>query len=273
MKESIRNTYVETKNALQQQSAGATMEGVTSTGRDNMDAYVPEPSASTSEEPCFTEGPRPVVDCFEAHLDDTPPLDKPPDKLPEVRAPRPPVTSYHVESPPASQGGLSHVKERAHMDMSTETSRPGMPSEDSLDQESRSVLLYQGQDVSQPDWETSFALVSTTRPTPPGNMSEPGYSLTDGREQVQPLEGGSGGIVQTTGEGTNYRMVLDDDPNAVDSLHVEIQRLQARIMSRLRDSAAPSDVSSLTAIHVYSYSCDYRTFSPLSSIVTILHSI
>lgn len=229
------------------------MEGGTSIGRNLTNGYVPQPSTSIPEDRQgempgnFTDGPGtlPVADFIQPQEDSTPPLDKPPDKPPEVRAPRPAIqSSYHVESPSASHTGMS--KERAHMDMGTETSQqPGMPSEDSLDQESRSVLLYQGQDMSQPDWETSFALVSTTRPTPPGNnVSEPGYStLTDGREQVQPFEGGGGGMVQTTGEGSNYRMVLDDDPNAVDSLHVEIQRLQARIMSRLRDTAAPPDVS------------------------------
>jgi len=250
VKESIRNTYVETKNALQQQSSGTDLEGGTSIGRDLTDGYLPPASTSNSEDrpeemPCFTDGPGslPVVDCFEPQDGCTPPLDKSPDS--EIRAPGPALTSYHVESPSASHTAVSsHVKERAHMDMGTETSRePGILSEESFDQESRSVLLYQGQDMSQPDWETSFALVSTTRPTPPGNTAEPGYSLTDGSEQVQPSECGGGGLVQTAGEGSSYRMILDDDPNAVDNLHVEIQRLQARIMSRLRDTSALPDVS------------------------------
>lgn len=43
--------------------------------------------------------------------------------------------------------------------------------------------------------------------------------------------------MQTLREGP-YRIILDDDPNVVDSLHLEIQRLQDRIMSRLRDSTA-----------------------------------
>lgn len=250
MKEYIRNTYVETKNALQQQGAGTNLEGGTSIGRDRIDGYTAQPSTSNSEDqqgeitPCYTEGPGlvPVADCFEPQLqgDSTTPLDKPPES--QFGAPRPDLTSYHVESPSASHTGMSsQAKERAHMDMGAETSR--QPGEESLEQDSRSVLLYQGQDVSQPEWETSFALVSTTRPTPPGNMAEPGYGLTDGGVQVQPYEGcHGGGMFQTTGDGS-YRMVLDDDPNAVDSLHVEIQRLQARIMSRLRDTAAPPDVS------------------------------
>lgn len=272
VKESIRNTYVETKNALQQLSAGTNFEGGTSIERDRTDGYVPQASTSNPEDqqgemPCFPDGTGslPVADCFEPQDDSTPPFDKPPDS--EVRAPA--MTSYHVESPSASHTGMSsHVKERAHMDMGTETSeKPGMPSEESLDQESRSVLLYQGQDMSQPDWETSFALVSTTRPTPPGNMAEPGYSVTDGRAQVQPaFESGGGGMVQTTGEGS-YRMILDDDPNAVDSIHVEIQRLQARIMSRLRDTAAPPDLS-FSGLCINP--CNVRNLSPLSLIVVFM---
>ena len=35
----------------------------------------------------------------------------------------------------------------------------------------------------------------------------------------------------------------DDDPSAVNSLHTEIQNLQARIISRLRDSPRPDTVS------------------------------
>ena len=46
-----------------------------------------------------------------------------------------------------------------HIDMSTETQMQA--SEETLDQESRSVFLYQGQGILQPDWETLFALVST----------------------------------------------------------------------------------------------------------------
>lgn len=37
---------------------------------------------------------------------------------------------------------------------------------------------------------------------------------------------------------------IDDDPSAVNSLHVEIQNLQARIMSRLRESPPRPDTVS-----------------------------
>lgn len=134
--------------------------------------------------------------------------------------------------------GSSSFDEHAQMNLDSATWR--QPSGETLDQNSRSVLLYQVQDMVQPDWETSFALVSTTRPTPPGYMVEPGsYSLTEGEEQEQALSaavGGGAGVLQITGE-SPHRMILDDDPNAVECLHLEIQRLQTRIMSRLRDSA------------------------------------
>ncbi|KAG0604409.1 hypothetical protein M758_10G169900 [Ceratodon purpureus] len=234
VKESLRHTYFQAKSTLQQQSAGT--------------SFLPPPFANNSEDqqadmPPRTDGPGPLagmIDRFEPtpyQDDSTTHLDiKPPDS--DVGGPLPATAPHRAESMSAPQlGSSSQVEERAHMDMATSAA-------ESLDQESRSVLLYQGQDMSQPDWETSFALVSTTRPTPPGYMAEPGYAPPDVREQSeQALEGGGGGMVQTTGEGP-YRMILDDDPSAVDSLHIEIQRLQARIMSRLRDSAAPPDDSS-----------------------------
>jgi len=140
----------------------------------------------------------------------------------------------------AELGASSCFDEHAQINMDSATRR--QPSEETLDQSSRSVLLYQVQDLVQPDWATSFALVSTTKPTPPRYMVEPGsYSLTDGEEQEQEQAlaaavGGGAGVLQTTGE-SPYRVILDDDPNAIDSLHLEIHRLQTRIMSRLRDSA------------------------------------
>jgi hypothetical protein len=229
----LRHTYVEAKNAIQQQSAGI--------------SFLPPPSTTYSEDqqgdmPSRNDGPGPgIADCFEplpCQDDSTPHLDiKPPDS--DVGALPSAMASHQAESLSAPHLGISsQVDERAHMDMGTSAA-------ESLDQESRSGLLYQGQDMSQPDWETSFALVSTTRPTTPGYMAEPGFAPTDGRVQSeQALEGGGRGMVQTTREGP-YRMILDDDPSAVDSLHIEIQRLQARILSRLRDSAAPLDVSFL----------------------------
>lgn len=85
----------------------------------------------------------------------------------------------------------------------------------------------------QTDWETSFALVSTARPPPShGSAPEASGAVT---ELQQDWGGGSGegsGRARTAADGP-FRMVLDDDPRAVDSLHVEIQRLQARIMNRL----------------------------------------
>jgi hypothetical protein len=228
-KQSMRQTYEEAKNALQQQSASTSLEGAPKLiRRDRSYAYVTEAPSTTyyedqqegipSRTDALPESLPGIADGFEplpCQHDSTPPLEKPPDSGMGV-------SSRQLDEP-------------AHTDMSTETHQQA--SEETLDQESRSVLLYQGQDMSQPDWETSFALVSTTRPTPPGYIGEAGsYALTDLQEQ-QPVEAG-GGVLQTTGEGS-YRMIMDDDPNAVDSLHLEIQRLQARIMSRLRDSAGP----------------------------------
>ena len=225
-KQSIRQTYDEAKNALQQQSASASLEGApTLLRRERSHAYgtVEGPSGSTYDEdqqegiPSSTEALRsePLPDMADCDHS-TPTLEKPPDLAVGVSSRQP--------------------DEPAHIDMSTETQMQA--SEETLDQESRSVLLYQGLGMSQPDWETSFALVST-RPTSAGYMAEPGsHALTDQQEQ-QTLEAGGGGMFQTTsGEGP-YCMIFDDDPNAVDSLHLEIQRLQARIMSRLRDSAGP----------------------------------
>lgn len=228
----MRQTYDDAKNVLQQQSGGASLEGApTLLRRGPSYAYVTDAPSTTyyedqqEEAPSRTDAlPEPSPDCFEppCQNDSTPTLEKPPDSVMGV-------SSRQLDEP-------------AHMDMGTETQRQA--SEETLDQESRSVLLYQGQDISQPDWETSFALVSTTRPTPPGYMAEPGSSALADQHEQQPVEAGGAGVLQTTGEGP-YRMLLDDDPNAVDSLHLEIQRLQARIMSRLRDSAGP-EVSTLS---------------------------
>lgn len=227
----MRQTYEEAKNALQQQSASTSLEGApTLIRRDRSYAYVTEAPST----PYYGDQQEEIPSRTDAL----------PESLPGIADGFEPLPGQHdsttpLEKPPDSVMGVSsrQLDEPARTDMGTETHRQA--SEETLDQESRSVLLYQGQDMLQPDWETSFALVSTTRPTPPaGYTGEPGsYAMTDQQEQ-QPLEAGGGGVLQTTEEGP-YRMILDDDPNAVDSLHLEIQRLQARIMSRLRDSAGP----------------------------------
>ncbi|KAL3697694.1 hypothetical protein R1sor_011770 [Riccia sorocarpa] len=93
----------------------------------------------------------------------------------------------------------------------------------------------------QTDWETSFALVSTARPPSHAVVMEPPGSASEFHQD----RGGSGdvsGRIRTSAEGP-FRMVLDEDPGAVDSLHVEIQRLQARIMSRLKDSPTQEEGS------------------------------
>jgi hypothetical protein len=87
----------------------------------------------------------------------------------------------------------------------------------------------------QTDWETSFALVSTARP-PSHHGSGPEASAAVQLHQDWGSSGEGSGRLRTSAEGP-FRMVLDEDPGAVDSLHVEIQRLQARIMSRLKDSS------------------------------------
>ncbi|OAE30758.1 hypothetical protein AXG93_2265s1170 [Marchantia polymorpha subsp. ruderalis] len=92
----------------------------------------------------------------------------------------------------------------------------------------------------QTDWETSFALVSTARP-PAHTVLEPSGSASD-LLQDRTGSGDMSGRVRTSAEGP-FRMVLDEDPGAVDSLHVEIQRLQARIMSRLKDSPSQEEGS------------------------------
>ena len=98
----------------------------------------------------------------------------------------------------------------------------GDPSDDRNPQ----AVYFQGQDNSQHDWETSFALVSTTRPT----------SLVGPSDQ----ELGLGADPTNRSDGSMVR--ISDDQSAVDSLHFEIQRLQARIMSRLREPPTPGSV-------------------------------
>ena len=85
-----------------------------------------------------------------------------------------------------------------------------------------SALYMHGQDTSQRDWEASFDLLATMRPTAT-NLGVTGPSYED----QNPSESSSMVCVTT-------------DQGAVDSLHVEIQRLQARIMNRLRDPPLPN---------------------------------
>lgn len=246
-KEPTPLTYDDAKNDLQQYSASTSFEGGPRSRRHRGYAYITEGPSTTcceGQQPGDLSSrievlPEPLpclVNSFELtprQQYSTPLLDKP---LEAVIG-----TTPHK----AEVGASSCLEERAQMDLGSEICR--QPSEETLDQDSRSVLLYRVKDMVHPDWETSFALVSTTRPTPPGS-----YSLTDGREQEQSLlaaGGGEAGDLQTTGEAP-YRMTLDDNPNAVDSLHLEIQRLQARIMSRLRDSVMP-EVSILTCKSLY----------------------
>lgn len=79
-----------------------------------------------------------------------------------------------------------------------------------------SALYMHGQDTSQRDWEASFDLLATMRPTTSNlGVTSPSH------EDQNPSESSS-------------MVCITTDQGAVDSLHVEIQRLQARIMTRLR---------------------------------------
>lgn len=203
VKESMRHAYIQAKNALQQQSSASSDDGGISSasGHARAYAYASDPSSTQQEEPPQHE--------FMA----------------------------------LQRGGQSSMmtapmpEDTMVVDIGTETLQhpDGQEDEEAIEMEGHTIL-YQAQDTSQPDWETSFALVSTTRPNPSGGMAEPGFTpVTEMSQQDRPPEGPGTASVQTSGEGP-FRMVLDDDPGAVDSLHMEIQRLQARIMSRLRDS-------------------------------------
>lgn len=97
---------------------------------------------------------------------------------------------------------------------------------DSNDEQNPQAVYFQGQDNPQQDWETSFALVSTTRPT----------SIVGGSDQ----EMGQAGDLGNRSDSSMVR--VSDDQSAVDSLHFEIQRLQARIMNRLREPPTPGSV-------------------------------
>ncbi|CAM6103626.1 unnamed protein product [Calypogeia fissa] len=94
----------------------------------------------------------------------------------------------------------------------------------------------------QTDWETSFALVSTARPPSHGSAPEASGAVTESHQDWAGSGEGSG-RGRTSADGP-FRMVLDEDPGAVDSLHVEIQRLQARIMSRMKDSPSQGEEGS-----------------------------
>jgi len=97
---------------------------------------------------------------------------------------------------------------------------------DSNYEQNPQAIYFQGQDNSQRDWETSFALVSTTRPT-----SIIGGSEQEMGQEVNPTSHSDGSIVR-----------ISDDQSVVDSLHFEIQQLQARIMSRLREPPTPGSI-------------------------------
>jgi hypothetical protein len=96
-----------------------------------------------------------------------------------------------------------------------------------------------GQDTSQRDWEASFDLLATMRPTTATNLGVTGASYED----QNPSESSSMVCVTT-------------DQGAVDSLHVEIQRLQARIMNRLRDPPLPNSQGS--QVRILSFECQFR---------------
>ncbi|XP_024384287.1 uncharacterized protein [Physcomitrium patens] len=253
-KQSMRQTYDEAKSVLQHSVLSSLDEGVPKLRRVRTSyACVTEPSATNFED-MPGEVPSRGLDVVaqEPTCTQIEPLPPQENSTPSLEMKTPVDASVGLGScqPDLTMSVPSRPDERAVMDVGTDTRR--QLGEDTFDHESRSVLLYQGQGTSQRDWETSIALVSTTRPTPilpstgptpPGYMAEPAYVLADGRDsQDHPLEGGGGAMIQSSGEG-HHRMILDDDPNAVDSLHLEIQRLQSRIMSRLRDSAGDPEGS------------------------------
>ena len=129
-------------------------------------------------------------------------------------------TCIPTECPPMSVGG------------------PLVPNDQNEERNSQ-VVYFQKQDNAQRDWETSFALVSTTRPT----------SVVEGSDQ----EIGQGGDSTIRSDGSMVR--VSDDQSAVDSLHFEIQRLQARIMSRLREPPTPgSMVYGSSQVNIYNHS-------------------
>ena len=101
-----------------------------------------------------------------------------------------------------------------------------------------SALYMHGQDTSQRDWEASFDLLATMRPAAT-NLGVTGASYED----QNPSESSSMVCVTT-------------DQGAVDSLHVEIQRLQARIMNRLRDP--PLANSQGSQVRILSFGCQFR---------------
>ncbi|CAM6079900.1 unnamed protein product [Sphagnum tenellum] len=210
VKESMRHAYVQAKTALQQGSADSSDDGasglvVSGSGQAQPYAgpHMDDGSGVSQEEPHAYEQQELR---FPSHMDQQPTTARqlntfsPGDPERDV--------SYHPQA---------HDANPAEMGMRS--------------------LSFQAQDTSQPDWETSFALVSTTRPTPTGPTAEPSYGTLDSHPLDRHPDAAAGGTtsLRTSGEGP-FRVVLDDNPGAVDSLHVEIQRLQARIMSRLRDS-------------------------------------
>ncbi|XP_024542541.1 myosin-7B-like isoform X1 [Selaginella moellendorffii] len=108
------------------------------------------------------------------------------------------------------------------------------------------------------DWDTSFALVSTApRPATAAGQETPQYVTTESsdleRQEQAP------------------RVIVDEDPRAVNGLHAEIQRLQARIMNRLRDtSPGQSEVRKMFFLSLYtnvllSWQPEQSARSPLKS--------
>ncbi|MCO5555541.1 hypothetical protein L7F22_009086 [Adiantum nelumboides] len=73
------------------------------------------------------------------------------------------------------------------------------------------------------DWETSFTLLSAARPSSSVEITEP-FALS--------TEGNVGG----SSEGSLSTVASAGSLGIVDGLHIQIQRLQARIKSQLRDS-------------------------------------
>jgi hypothetical protein len=222
VKESMRHAYVQAKTALQQGSADSSDDGasglvVSGSGQAQPYAgpHMDDGSGVSQEEPHAYEQQELR---FPSHMDQQPTTARqlntfsPGDPERDV--------SYHPQA---------HDANPAEMGMRS--------------------LSFQAQDTSQPDWETSFALVSTTRPTPTGPTAEPSYGTLDSHPLDRHPDAAAGGTtsLRTSGEGP-FRVVLDDNPGAVDSLHVEIQRLQARIMSRLRDSPPQGTLVDLVSL-------------------------
>ncbi|KAH6558264.1 hypothetical protein KP509_1Z071600 [Ceratopteris richardii] len=79
-----------------------------------------------------------------------------------------------------------------------------------------------------PDWDTSFTPLSVVRPSSSVEITEPYGLHTDGNGETATVGGSSEGSLSTIASGGSS--------GTVDGLHLQIQKLQARIKSQLRDS-------------------------------------